>query len=451
MTHLRCDGSELEGLLSDAVDNILNRGAKRSARSSVLEPSVPAKVTDNVAAQERPRTADIFSKAYNFTRADEVAELGMHPYFKAIASQHGGMVVVDGREMVITGSNDYLGLTQDARLKEAAKEALGSFGTSCTGSRFLTGTLTLHEELERQLADFFGADAALTFSAGYLGSLAVLSAITGRQDILYFDRENHACLYDGARLSFGTLRKYEHNNLEDLERLLKKDANKPGGRMIVTDGVFSMSGHIAKLPGLVKLAKEYGARLVVDDAHATGVLGANGRGTAEHFGLENEVDLIIGTFSKSFASVGGFMTGPREVVNWVKHKARPFIFTAALPAMQMAAALQALHIMRDEPQHRIKLWRNVERLRSGMNTLGFDTLGSETPIVPVLIGEDELTLIFWKELWEEGIYTTPSVPPGVPAGQSIIRTSVNANHTEEQLDRLLRAFSVVGKRLGVIV
>ena len=443
--HLERDaGRELEGLLSDAVDNILNTSAKRSARSSVLEP-VAAE------ANVEPQAADIFSKAYNFTRADEVAEMGMHPYFKAIASQHGGMVVVDGREMVITGSNDYLGLTQDARLKEAAKEALNGFGTSCTGSRFLTGTLTLHEELERQLADFFNVDAALTFSAGYLGSLAVLSAVTGRQDILYFDRENHACLYDGARLSFGTLRKYEHNNLEDLERLLKKDADKPGGRMIVTDGVFSMSGHIADLPGLVKLAKKYGARIVVDDAHATGVLGENGRGTAEHFGLEDEVDLIIGTFSKSFASVGGFMTGPREVVNWVKHKARPFIFTAALPAMQMAAALQALHIMQDEPQHRAKLWRNVERLKRGMDALGFDTMGSETPIVPVLIGEDDLTLMFWKGLWEEGIYTTPSVPPAVPAGQSIIRTSVNANHTEEQLDRLLEAFSVVGKRLGVLV
>ena len=428
--------------MSDAVDNILNRNVKTAARSSVLEPD---------SKQPEPRTADIFSKAYNFTRADEVAQAGMHPYFKAIASQHGGMVVVNGREMVITGSNDYLGLTQDERLKEAAKGALKDFGTSCTGSRFLTGTLTLHEELERQLADFFKTEAVLTFSAGYLGSLAVLSAITGRQDILYFDRENHACLYDGARLSFGTLRKYEHNNLGDLERLLKKDKDKPGGRMIVTDGIFSMSGHIAKLPGIVKLAKKYGARVVVDDAHATGVLGANGRGTAEHFGLEAEVDLIIGTFSKSFASVGGFMAGPREVVSWVKHKARPFIFTAALPAMQMAAALEALNIMRDEPQHRQQLWRNVERLRDGMDKLGFDTMGSETPIVPVLIGEDELTLMFWKELWEEGIYTTPSLPPGVPAGQSIIRTSVNANHTEEQLDKLLGAFSVVGKRLGVIV
>jgi len=421
--------------LSDAVENILSN--IRSAQVQLLEPGID-------------RQTDIFDKAFLFTRADEAEAAGMHPYFKPIASQRGGTVIVNGREMVITGSNDYLGLTQDVRLKESARGALDNFGTSCTGSRFLTGTLTLHEELEGRLAEFLRAEAALTFSAGFLGSLAVLSALTGRQDILYFDRENHACLYDGARLSFGTLRKYEHGNLEDLERLLQKDADKPGGRMIVTDGVFSMSGHIADLPGIVEVARRYGARVVVDDAHATGVLGAGGRGTAEHFGLEREVDLILGTFSKSFASVGGFVTGPRAVVNWVKHKARPFIFTAALPAMQMAAALKALEIMETEPEHRVTLWENVRTLHEGMNALGFDTLGSETPIVPVLIGDDDLTMVFWKGLWEEGIFTTPALPPSVPVGKSIIRTSVNANHTPEQLGRLLEAFGKVGKHLGVI-
>jgi 8-amino-7-oxononanoate synthase len=398
----------------------------------------------------RARTDDIFGKAFAFTRADEAQAAGMHPYFKPIASQRGGLVTVNGREMIITGSNDYLGLTQDPRLKEAAKASLNDFGTSCTGSRFLTGTLTLHEELEQRLATFLRKESALTFSAGFLGSLAVLSALTGRHDILYFDRENHACLYDGARLGFGTLRKYEHNDLDDLERLLAKDVGKPGGRMIVTDGVFSMSGHIAKLPGIVELARRYGARVVVDDAHATGVLGEGGRGTAEHFGLEDEVDLIIGTFSKSFASVGGFMAGPRMVVNFVKHKARPFIFTAALPAMQMAVALKALDIIETETHQRGKLWHNVQRLRSGMNALGFDTLGSETPIVPVLVGPDDLTMRFWRGLWEEGIFTTPALPPSVPHGEAIIRTSVNANHTDEQLDALLGAFERVGRRLGVI-
>jgi len=277
-----------------------------------------------------------------------------------------------------------------------------------------------------------------------------LSSLTGRQDILYFDRENHASLYDGARLSFGSLRKYKHNDLDHLERLLAKDTDKPGGRMIVTDGVFSMSGHIADLPGIVELARKYGARVAVDDAHATGVLGKNGRGSPEHFDLEGEVDLIIGTFSKSFASVGGFVAGSRVVVNYIKHTARPFIFTAALPAMQVAATLKALEIMETEPEHREKLWENVARLRNGMNSLGFDTLGSETPIVPVLVGPDELTVFFWKALWEEGIFTTPALPPGVPTGHSLIRTSVNANHGPEQIDRLLEVFAGVGKHLGVI-
>ncbi len=418
-------------LLSDAVEN----AAEVPPATVLLEPE---------------RTGDIFAKAYGFTRADEAAALGMHPYFKPIAEQQGGTVVVEGREMIITGSNDYLGLTQDPRLKAAARGSLDTFGTSCTGSRFLTGTLTLHEALETRLAEFLRADAALTFSAGFLGSLAVLSAIAGRQDIFYFDRENHACLYDGARLSYGTLRKYEHNNLDDLETLLRRDEGKPGGRMIVTDGIFSMSGHIAKLPGIVTLARRYGARVVVDDAHATGVLGGTGRGTAEHFGLESEVDLILGTFSKSFASVGGFVAGPRAVVNFIKHKARPFIFTAALPAMQMAAALEALEIMDAEPEHREKLWRNVSQLRGGMNDLGFDTFASKTPIVPVLIGDDDLTMAVWKGLWDEGIFTTPALAPSVPVGHSIIRTSVNANHTPEQLDALLAAFGRVGKHFGVI-
>lgn len=394
--------------------------------------------------------ADAFARAIGFTRADEVAAAGMHPYFKAIQEQHGGMVVVGGRQMVITGSNDYLGLTQDARLKEAAISALDRFGTSCTGSRFLTGTLSLHEELEQRLANFLGKESALTFSAGFLACTAAISTLAGRQDIMYFDRENHASLYEGARLSWATLRKFEHGNLMQLEAMLERDQDRPGGRLIVTDGIFSMSGEIADLPELVRLARKYGARLIVDEAHATGVLGANGRGTAEHFGLEDEIDLIIGTFSKSLASVGGFIAGERKVVNFVKHTARSFIFTAALPAMQMAAALQALKIIESEPRHRENLWKNVHHLRSGMKALGFNTLNSSTPIVPVLVGSDELAMMFWRGLWDEGVFATPALPPAVPAGESIIRTSVNANHTPEQLDRLLAAFETVGRRLEVI-
>jgi len=398
----------------------------------------------------RSAAPDAFAKAFSFDRAELAEASGLHPYFKPIAAQHGGTVQANGREMVITGSNDYLGLTQDDRLKDAARGALDDFGTSCTGSRFLTGTLTLHETLERRLASFLHKDAALTFSAGYLGCLSVVSALAGRHDILYYDRENHASLYDAARLSFASLRKFDHNDLDHLDRLLRADADKPGGRIIVSDGVFSMSGHIVNLPGLVEVKRRYGARLIIDEAHATGVLGAGGRGTGEHFELEDEVDVIVGTFSKSFASVGGFMAGDRKVVNFVKHHARPFIFTAALPAMQMAAALTALDIMENEDVHRERLWKNVARFRAGMQTLGFDTLGSETPIVPVLVGEDERALAFWKGLWDAGVFTTPALPPGVPPGHSIIRTSVNANHTDEQLDRLLGAFETVGRGLGVI-
>jgi len=393
---------------------------------------------------------DVFAKAYAFTRADEAAAVGLHPYFRAIAAQHGGTVTVDGREMVITGSNDYLGLTQDPRLKEAARAALNDFGTSCTGSRFLTGTLTLHEELERRLARFFRKPAALTFSAGFLGSLSVISALAGRHDILYFDRENHACLYDGARLSYGSLRKYEHGDIDELARLLERDAGHSGGRLIVTDGVFSMSGSIAPLPEIVAVARRYGARVMVDDAHASGVIGEDGRGTASHFGLEERVDLIFGTFSKSFASVGGFVVGDRRVVNWIKHVARPFMFTAALPAMQMAAALKALDIMETEPWHRERLWANVRHLREGLGALGFDTLGSQTPILPILVGPDELTIRFWRAAWDAGVFTTPALSPSVPAGRAIIRTSVNADHTPEQLDRLLAVFGGVGRALGVI-
>jgi 8-amino-7-oxononanoate synthase len=395
-------------------------------------------------------TDDAFAKAYSFRRADDAAAAGMHPFFKPIASQQGGSVVVNGNEMVITGSNDYLGLTQDPRLKAAARAALNDFGTSCTGSRFLTGTLTLHEELEERLASYLQKESALTFSAGFLGCLSVIAALAGRHDILYYDRENHASLYDATRLSYATLRKFEHNDMGELERLLSLDQGRPGGRIIVTDGVFSMSGHIAKLPELVEIKKRYGARLIVDDAHATGVLGPNGKGTGEHFGLADEIDVIVGTFSKSFASVGGFMAADRAVVNYVKHHARPFIFTAALPAMQMAAALEALNIMESEPHLRHRLWENVAQLRDGMNALGFDTLGSQTPIVPVHVGPDELAMAFWKGLWEMGVFTTPALPPGVPNGQSIVRTSVNANHTTEQLDRLLSSFEIVGRTLGVI-
>lgn len=397
-----------------------------------------------------PIAEDAFEKARRFTRADDAVAAGMYPYFKAIAHHQGGTVLVDGEEFILTGSNDYLGLTQDPRLEEAAAKAISTFGTSCTGSRFLTGTLTIHETLERELADFLGRESALTYSAGFLACASSVAALAGRNDILYYDRENHASLYDGAKLSYATLRRYHHNDAADLERALKLDADKPGGRIVVTDGVFSMSGHVARLPEVVEVARRYGARVIVDEAHASGVLGGRGRGTAEHFGLEGEVDLLVGTFSKSFASVGGFVAGDRDVVEFVKHTARPFIFTAALPAASVAAALAALRIMRSEPEHRETLWRNVTFIRRNLLSMGFDLLGSETPIVPVLAGDDETAIRFWKGLWAERIFTTPSLPPAVPQGMSLIRTSYNSAHSQEHLERVLDAFGKVGRALGVI-
>lgn len=393
---------------------------------------------------------DAFAKAYRYNRADEAIASGLYPYFKAIARHGGGTVMVEGEEYVLTGSNDYLGLTQDPRIRQAAKNAIDDFGTSCTGSRFLTGTLTIHETLELELAEFLGKQQALVFGAGFLACASSVAALGGRHDIIYFDRENHASLYDGSRLTFSTLKRFEHNNAEDLERLIKADEDKPGGRLVYTEGVFSMSGHIGTIPEVVEVAKRYGARVICDDAHATGVLGPRGEGAHFHFNLVNEVDVVVGTFSKSFASVGGFIAADREVIEFVKHTARPFIFNAALPGPNAAATLEALRIMRSEPEHRERMWRNVNYMRQNLLGMGFDLLGSNSPIIPVLAGDLDTAIRFWRGLWDMKIFTTPSVPPAVPEGQSIIRTSYNGAHKPEHLDRTLEAFQTVGKALGVI-
>lgn len=394
--------------------------------------------------------ADIFAKAREFNVANDLRSQGLFPYFKPLGGQDGNEVIVDGKRMLMVCSNDYLGLSQDRRVQQAGMPALDEFGTSCTGSRFLNGTLGLHEGLERDLAKFLNKPAALTFSTGFLGSLASLSALVGRRDIVYFDRENHASLYDGARLSYGKLVKFRHGDYDQLERLLQRDRDHTGGKMIVTDGVFSMSGEIADLPRLVELKNRYGARLMVDDAHSTGVLGPNGRGTAEHFGLEDEVDLIIGTFSKAFASVGGFVAGDATVVDFIKCTARPFIFTAALPPAQVAVTHKALEILATEPIHRERLWRRVALFRQGLNGLGFDTLASEGPIIPVLIGGFDQIFPVWRAIWEAGIFALPAVPPAVPAGECLIRMAVNASHTEADIERVLSVFADVGREFGLI-
>ena len=396
------------------------------------------------------RTVDIFEKARSFSRANDLRDVGLFPYFKPLEGQDGNRVTVEGRSMLMMGSNDYLGLSQDERVRRAGTAALDEFGTSCTGSRFLNGTLALHESLEAELAAYLNQEAALTFSTGFLGSLSVITALADRHDILYFDRENHASLFDGARLSFGKLRKYRHNDIADLERLLRSDEGKHGGRLVVTDGVFSMSGSVANLPSIVDVAKRYGARIVVDDAHASGVLGANGRGTSERFGLEEEVDLIIGTFSKAFASVGGFVAGDARVVDFVKCVARPFIFTAALPPAQVAITSRAVKIVASEPWHRETLWNRIGQFRDGLRGLGFDVLTSEGPIIPVSIGDEARTLQLWKGVWDAGIFALPALPPSVPDGQCLIRTAVNASHSREEIDEGLAVFADVGRRHRVI-
>ena len=422
------------------------------AQAQAVHPETSARESEG-APNELPVPSgpqDIFDKVRAFDRADDLMQAGLFPYFKPIAFQRGNRVIVEGREMLMACSNDYLGLSQDPRVKDASRGVLSTYGTSCTGSRFLNGTLSVHEELERNLATFLGKEKVLTFSAGFLGCLSVIAALTGRHDILYFDRENHASLYDGARLTLGTMRRYRHNDTGHLAKLLAADEGKPGGRLIVTDGVFSMSGHIANLPKIVQLAKQYGARVLVDDAHSTGVLGANGRGTAEHFDLNDEVDLILGTFSKAFASVGGFVAGESGIVAYIKHVARPFIFTAASPAMSIAATAKSLEILRNEPEHRYRLWKNIDMFRSGLNQLGFDTMGSKGPIVPILVGEEERTLGFWKSVWDEGIFALPALSPGVPAGECLIRMAINATHSVEDIQHLLVVYGTVGRRLGVI-
>ena len=394
---------------------------------------------------------DIFAKTLSFTQdKDAEALLGEYPYFQRIQKHDGGTLVIGDRRFLATGSNDYLGLSQDPRVIEAAQQAAGEFGTSCTGSRLLTGTLSIHTEMEERMAEFLGREAVLVTSAGYLACLAALSAVGDKNDALYFDKDNHASLYDGALLSGGTLRRFRHGSMDGLERLLKRDAEQEGGKLIVVDGVFSMIGHIVDLPRVVELAEQYNARVMVDDAHALGVLGDGGRGTAYHFNLQDKVDLVVGTFSKSLASVGGYIAGPAAVINWIRHQARPFMFNAAGPASQVAAAMKALQIMQQEPERIDKLWRNTHQFHTGLTDAGLDIMGSQTPVVPVLTRTLEHTAIFWKGLWDAGVFATPSVPPGVPPGQCLIRASITASHSEDEIGQLIEIFQRVGKETGVI-
>jgi 8-amino-7-oxononanoate synthase len=391
----------------------------------------------------------LLDKCRNFTEAALGREAGWYPYFKVVESEQGPEAMVDGKKMIMLGSNNYLGLTNHPKVKEATINAVKRFGTGCTGSRYLNGTLSLHEEAETRLAKFMHREAALMFSTGYQTNLGTISALVGKGEFVITDRQDHASIVDGCRLSFGKTLKFRHNDMADLERILRR-LGPQVGKMVVVDGVFSMEGSITPLPDIVQLCQTYQAVLMVDDAHSMGVLGDNGRGTAEYYNLEHAVDIVMGTFSKSFASMGGFIATDMQTIDYIKHHARPLIFSASMAPATVAAVLAALDIIEQEPERRERLLHNAAHLRSGLQALGFNTGRSATPVIPVILGEDMLTFRFWRALFDCGVFTNPAVRQAVAPGSSLLRTSVIATHTSEQIDRALAIFADVGKALGVI-
>jgi 8-amino-7-oxononanoate synthase len=391
----------------------------------------------------------LFDKCRNFTRAREVQAAGLYPYFKAISHSEDTVVMIEGKPRIMMGSNNYLGLTHHPDVLAAAKAALERYGSGCTGSRFLNGTLDLHERLETELAEFFGKEACLVFSTGYQANLGLISGLVGRGDVVFLDKLDHASIVDGAKMSHGETMRFNHGDLVGLERKLQKVDPKIG-TMVIVDGIYSMEGDIADVPNLLKVTQRYGAALAIDDAHSVGVLGPRGDGTAAHFGLVDEVDLIVGTFSKSLASIGGFAAGTENVIHFLKHHSRPLIFTAALPPGNTAGVLAALQVMQREPERRERLWKNARRLQDGLRSVGFDIGPTETPIVPVLIGPLEKTFLFWRKLFDAGVFTNPVVPPAVAPSLCRLRTSLMATHSEQQIDTALEAFARLGKELGVI-
>ncbi|MBR5192576.1 MAG: aminotransferase class I/II-fold pyridoxal phosphate-dependent enzyme [Clostridia bacterium] len=387
---------------------------------------------------------DLFKKCSTLENVKNAKELGIYPYFHQLNSKQAPEVVMEGKDMIMIGSNNYLGLTSHPEVIEAGIKALEQFGSGCSGSRFLNGTLTSHVELEQELAKFLCKEDVVTFSTGFQSNLAIISAIAGRTDYILCDKENHASIYDGCRLSFAKMLRYNHSDMEDLERQLKTIDTTKSGILIVTDGVFSMGGDICKLPEIVALAKKYGARVMVDDAHSLGVLGEHGRGTAEYFGLENEVDIYMGTFSKSLASLGGYLASTKEVCDYIRHVSRPFIFSASITPASVACARKALEILIREPE-RVKNLRKVrDYMCNGLIKEGIDIINIDpTPIIPIYTYQNNRTFIACQKLFERGVYVNPVVSPAVPVGQSLLRTSYTATHTEEQLDRALKQIKEV--------
>lgn len=391
----------------------------------------------------------LLDKCDLFTKADELKAMNIYPYLRVIESGQGTEVLIDGRKMLMLGSNSYLELTTHPRIKERSLDAVRRYGSGCAGSRFLNGTLPIHVELEKRLAALVGKEAALVFPTGFQTNTGVISTLVHRGEYILSDKLNHACIVDGCALSQGNVIRYQHNDMADLEEKLFSLPDGVG-KLIVTDGVFSMEGDICKLPDIVRLAKRYGASVMVDDAHGLGVLGEGGSGTASHFKLTNDVDLIMGTFSKSLASIGGFIAASERVINYLTHHARPFIFSASASPASVAAALGALDVMQDEPERIDRLWTNVRFLRRGFSELGFNTGNSETPIIPIVVDGYERCFAIWRFMHDEGIFINPVVPPAVPPGRCLIRVSVTAGHTKKQLSWALGKFEEAGRRFGLI-
>jgi 8-amino-7-oxononanoate synthase len=390
----------------------------------------------------------LFEKCRQYTRADEVKAQGLYPYFRPISESEDTVVVIDGKRRIMLGSNNYLGLTHHPKVLAAAARALETYGSGCTGSRFLNGTLDLHLRLEAALAEFLGKEDCIVFSTGYNANLGLISGLVGRRDVVFLDKLDHASIVDGAKLSEGETVRFNHGDLAGLERKLERH---PGvGKMVIVDGVYSMEGDIADVPGLLKICRRQGAALAIDDAHSIGVLGPRGDGTAAHWGLSDEVDIVAGTFSKSLASIGGFVAASRNIINYLRHHSRPLIFTASLPPSNTAGVLAALEVLQEDTERREQLWVNTRRLQDGFRALGFDTGPSETPIVPILIGPLDKTLIMWRQVFDAGIFTNPVVPPAVPPSQCRLRTSVMATHTAEQIDFSVETIGRIGRELGVI-
>jgi 8-amino-7-oxononanoate synthase len=392
---------------------------------------------------------DVFRKCFEFDDAEKIRRMGLYPFFRVIESGQDPVVRMNGQRVIMLGSNNYLGLTNHPEIKAAAARALETYGTGTAGSRFLNGTLDIHVELEEKLALFMHRESAVTFPTGFGVNLGVISGLIGRKDVVILDNLDHACILDGARLSFGRALKYAHNDMDALEERLRSVGDDRAA-MIVVDGVFSMEGDLADLPRIVELKKKFGARLMVDDAHGVGVMGESGRGTAEHFGVEDETDLVMGTFSKALATVGGFVAGEKTVIDFIKHNARSLMFSAAPAPASVASVIKALEIIEREPERRRDLWENTNYMKREFTGMGYDTGNSASPVIPLLVGEDMTAFKMTFRLQEEGVFANPVVSPGVPPGRAMMRTSYMATHTRDHLDRALEIFRKVGREMGVI-